>query len=454
MCIALCMQRPASVINIPIVLLGTGAAILAFMQISKSSISNATAMLIVLGAYIGTVLLLETLYKWHEGAGALASEKRTPHAYRYDIATIQRLILKTIGVIWSYGFIAFLYWMFEEYHGNFYTPFWEFLKTLAPYGMALTVPYIMLTDRRMEKPEDGYYQLGSLMVIRWENLDRTVIVQHLLGWVVKGFFLPLMFISLQGNIGYLRHHAPIAHAFNDFPTFFRVAKDILFTIDLLAAVAGYLCTFRLFDTHIRSTEPTLLGWVICIMCYQPFLSLFMNMYLRYSSNNWMQWLEGDETLQIIWGSLMLFLLTIYCFASINFGCRFSNLTHRGIITNGLYYFTKHPAYVSKVLFWWMLHIPFIPLVGWDHALRYSLLMIGVSAVYFLRARTEERHLSHDPTYVRYALWVNEHGVLRWCGKLLPFLRYKAPEGWEKQSKTYRGLTGQTFWRKTIAATRP
>jgi hypothetical protein len=47
-------------------------------------------------------------------------------------------------------------------------------------------------------------------------------------------------------------------------------------------------------------------------------------------------------------------------------------------------------------------------------------------VYYIRARTEERHLSWDPTYVAYAEWIDRHGVLRHLGKLFPFLRYRAP----------------------------
>ena len=44
----------------------------------------------------------------------------------------------------------------------------------------------------------------------------------------------------------------------------------------------------------------------------------------------------------------------------------------------------------------------------------------------LRARTEEKHLSRDPEYVAYALWMNEHGVLRFLNKLSPALKYKGP----------------------------
>ena len=50
---------------------------------------------------------------------------------------------------------------------------------------------------------------------------------------------------------------------------------------------------------------------------------------------------------IIWGAILVVLTGIYAWATMAFGLRFSNLTHRGILTHGPYAFTKHPAYMSK-----------------------------------------------------------------------------------------------------------
>jgi hypothetical protein len=62
------------------------------------------------------------------------------------------------------------------------------------------------------------------------------------------------------------------------------------------------------------------------------------------------------------------------------------------------------------------------------ALRNCCLLGLVNLVYYVRARTEEQHLSRDPTYVAYALWINEHGLLRGLSRLLPFARYRVPGG--------------------------
>jgi hypothetical protein len=59
-------------------------------------------------------------------------------------------------------------------------------------------------------------------------------------------------------------------------------------------------------------------------------------------------------------------------------------------------------------------------------LRHCALLLMLNGVYFLRARTEERHLSRDPEYVAYALWIDAHGLLAGLGRVLPWLRYRAP----------------------------
>ena len=63
------------------------------------------------------------------------------------------------------------------------------------------------------------------------------------------------------------------------------------------------------------------------------------------------------------GAWLVFLTAVYAWATVAFGFRFSNLTHRGILTHGPYAWTKHPAYVSKNLFWWCAVLPFLATSG-------------------------------------------------------------------------------------------
>src|SRR5699024_9622487 len=119
----------------------------------------------------------------------------------------------------------------------------------------------------------------------------------------------------------------------------------VFLVDLVFVCIGYSLTLRILDGHIRSAEPSLLGWGVTLICYQPFWSLIGGQYLAYSPDGlgWGAWLAGSA-LAGVWPVLILILLFFYVWASASFGLRFSNLTHRGILTNGPYRFTKHPAY--------------------------------------------------------------------------------------------------------------
>ena len=87
--------------------------------------------------------------------------------------------------------------------------------------------------------------------------------------------------------------------------------------------------------------------------------------------------------------------SVYVAATLAFGLRFSNLTHRGIITRGPYALVRHPAYTAKILATWTSSLMFF-----TDPRQYLFLLLW-NGVYYLRAVTEERHLSLDPDYRRY-----------------------------------------------------
>ena len=96
-----------------------------------------------------------------------------------------------------------------------------------------------------------------------------------------------------------------------------------------------------------------------------------------------------------------------------FGLRFSNLTYRGVITHGPYRFTRHPAYLSKNLFWWSASLPFLVTDGGPvEAIRNVVGLSLVSAIYYWRARTEEAHLlGEDAKYREYHAWMARQGTI-------------------------------------------
>jgi protein-S-isoprenylcysteine O-methyltransferase Ste14 len=115
----------------------------------------------------------------------------------------------------------------------------------------------------------------------------------------------------------------------------------------------------------------------------------------------------------VWACLLAGLTAIYAWATVAFGIRFSNLTYRGVLTNGPYRYTRHPAYLSKNAFWWLSVLPFMVTSGsLVDVVRNTFFLGCVSAIYYWRARTEEAHLlGEDARYRDYYAWMQAHGLI-------------------------------------------
>ena len=336
----------------------------------------------------------------------------------------RRPMLRLLALAATLGIFGAAYAIFPEYRGNFYAPFWKFLRTIA-YAVPLIPVYLVWSDTRLRDPRDELLELGLLLTGRAREVDYALIRRHFMGWAVKGFFTPLMTVYLSQEVQYLctAFRGATEESWQNYDLWFHLS----YGIDLLFCVVGYTATLRLFDSHIRSVEPTALGWIAALICYQPFYSIVGSMYLKYESDyHWDRWLGDWPHVQDAWGVAIILCVFTYALSTVAFGLRFSNLTHRGIITTGPYRFSKHPAYLAKNLSWWLIAVPFIPSPSVALALRHCALLLLLNGVYLLRARTEERHLSRDPRYVAYALWMNEHGALKGLGRFLPVLKYRAP----------------------------
>src|SRR3546814_19568298 len=99
------------------------------------------------------------------------------------------------------------------------------------------------------------------------------------------------------------------------------------------------------------------------------------------------------------GIVLVLLTAVYAWATVAFGLRFSNLPHRGILTHGPYAWTKHPAYLSKNLFWWLATMPFLATTGsLVVAVRNTVVLGMVTGVSYWRAHNAERHMMSDNAY--------------------------------------------------------
>jgi len=391
-------------------------AVLWYLARHGGGIANLHAVLLLCAAYALPIAVLEAVWlrNWNKTLRTAQTADGDPG----------RLGIKLLGLAATLGFVFLIYWLFPEYHGSFYERYYAMLRLLLPWFLVLALPYFLLVDRFARRPRDGYWHLGHLCLGAFDRVDFHQVGQHLLGWLVKVYFLPLMFIYMSDSVLVLRGY-DFSLLWQDFKSFYDFAFKFLFYIDLLIVTVGYMSTFTVTDSHIRTTEPTFLGWGVALLCYQPMWSFVSANYLDYSPERaWGAWFWGDAVLYPLWGSLILVSIGIYVWSSVPFGLRFSNLTHRGIITNGPYRYCKHPAYLSKNISWWLISMPFMINTTPEEALRHSLLLLGLNFIYLMRARTEERHLSWDPDYRAYAAYIEEYGLLRWVGRALPVLRFR------------------------------
>lgn len=322
---------------------------------------------------------------------------------------IGRSLIKIVGLLYTIILLFLFCELLPEHWSAFYLPAWKFAFWLGGPFLLVTISYFLWVDRMMVTPEDGYWHMGLLAMGRWRSINWIKLKGHAFDWLIKGYFLPFMF---TGSTIHLKLLTEKGINISSFGLCYSTVLSLIFSIDICFGAVGYLLTMRVLDAQIRSSEPTLLGWISAIMCYAPIGPLIWNHYLKYEGPlDWQDWLFPHPIIYISWGFAILVLLAIYTWSTCSFGCRFSNLTNRGIIVDGPYRYVKHPAYLSKNLAWWMISVPFVAHATLLESATACLCLFVTNLVYIIRALTEERHLMRDPAYVAYAEWISHHGLV-------------------------------------------
>ena len=229
-------------------------------------------------------------------------------------------------------------------------------------------------------------------------------------WAVKAFFMPVYAMWLFG----LATYAPRFDLAGVGIILFAVS--FTYAVDLSVALSGCVFATR---TTLYSTQPGLFGWVVCLMCYPPFLA-FWDEYHRVGNKqgSWPTLLNA-EPLAVVGGLLMAGFLILYISATVVFGLRFSNLTNRGVITTGPYRLMKHPAYFAHVANAWVVTFILFPAAGLPVSLHTMLIPVVFTVIYRLRAITEEQHLSELGAYREYSAWIAENGLLARLKRSIP-----------------------------------
>ncbi|AKH42295.1 protein-S-isoprenylcysteine O-methyltransferase Ste14 [Altererythrobacter atlanticus] len=332
------------------------------------------------------------------------------------LSQIRRISLTKLAGLWAtWLLIGAFYCLGRWYWDGQYLFAMRIIGWAAIPIFLLSIPYIFWLDRRMVDPRDHSWHFGALLLGR-EAWDPEQVKKHWRAWIIKGFFGAFMISILPPGFAHVVEadygailSNPVALGTHLF--------ELLFVVDVQIGTVGYLLTLRPLDAHIRSGNPFIAGWLAALICYPPFVYAFMGnggmIQYEYNTAGWGYWFAGQPILLWGWAAMLVFLTAIYAWATVAFGIRFSNLTYRGIITNGPYRFTRHPAYLSKNLFWWLSVLPFlVTSASAVDAIRNTVFLGCVSAVYFWRARTEEAHLlAEDARYGQYHAWMQAHGLI-------------------------------------------
>lgn len=348
--------------------------------------------------------------KVHRGAET-GLDWSNPRPWR---AAIDTGIVKITGLWITWGIIALFYMTGAWYMQGDYRYAVSVMAHAAPFIVIASVPYVIWIDRYLVEPRDGAYAFGQWVIGgQLGKPEPGMVAHHARAWLVKAFFLAFMLSIVPGNFrGTIDWHAddlwsnPVSLA--------GFLISIMFTVDVAFATVGYVLTMRPLGAQIRSANPFLAGWIAALICYPPFVLMGNGgpLFYEQDTRSWDYWFAGQPALLWAWGGLLVVLTGLYAWATVAFGLRFSNLTHRGILTHGPYRLCKHPAYMAKNAFWWLSVLPFLVTTGSvEMAVRNTILLMLVSGVYYWRALTEEAHLGEDPVYRDYAKWMERNAPI-------------------------------------------
>ncbi len=337
--------------------------------------------------------------------------------------------LRVMTKIAGFALAWILLWLWFEWAPVYRRPDYFFtlihIDRALPFLVVAGSLYVVWCDRHMADPHDGAWHAGRALLSpisplllklskRPQDVPKTnwlLAVDFGLGWFIKGFFLVFLISAMPGNIEALSRFPEFNG--NSLARFVFWASTFLFTIDIVIAIVGYASTFKPLNAHIRSVNPTVLGWAAALVCYPPFSAMSGFNLIDYKTGGtlWDLWLkDANLWLQWTWGLGITACLLVYTWATVAFGIRFSNLTNRGILSHGPYRLMRHPAYVAKNIFWWMIHVPWINQLGTTAAIKCCLMLAIVNMIYALRAWTEEQHLSQDPDYLQYKAWIRSRSL--------------------------------------------
>jgi isoprenylcysteine carboxyl methyltransferase (ICMT) family protein YpbQ len=266
--------------------------------------------------------------------------------------------------------------------------------------LLLPLFFSVLLDVITSRPYvDEYWSLGCILVSGLRKL-RPIAKRDFGSCFIKVFFYPMMFVYVEKYLDLFKHYwSPgtwTAAGIYDSLLIYGLLVDLIF------GASGYALSLRILGNRVRSVNPYPAGWLVTIVCYSPFWDMVGRFIVFQWYVDWIVLTKNWPIVQSVWLTMIACCFVVYAWATVELGPKFSNLTYRGTVESGPYRLMKHPAYVSKVVSYWLITVPFVPMHGWAFAFQQCLALSLSCSVYYFRAKYEEKHLLQYPEYKAYA----------------------------------------------------
>lgn len=339
-------------------------------------------------------------------------------------------LISYIEALVTLWLIIFFYKTAGEYgyerQAEFYQVWFRFLDSIWNIVIIAGLPYIVLSSALTEsttKENPRLFALLSLLakiVLRRQHqidsAEKIAALAQLRCLILRLIFLPLAavlfsqhFVVLVQSIDQIGSRIASSSTAADYThaafnrDFVKTSMALILCIIAALASCGYMLSSRWLNNHFRSVDPSLLGWTVCLLNFPPF-TLAVTWFFKGPMEHGFLSLDSQILISFL-ALIFVGAFTISLCASLCFGSRYANLSHRGIICNGPYAWVRHPDYAAMNIAWWCTGIPFILLIMNKNGFAAgATLFIGLclnSVVYYLRAITEEKHLLRDPDYENY-----------------------------------------------------
>ncbi len=339
--------------------------------------------------------------------------------------------IKYLGVVFGMFLILFMYWMIPEYQIlKYLNPINEAKFFIFTLVLVCAGPMIFLSEYFLGHKNDGTYNMGLFVTLQTEKVDWKSFRDGILEWLIRLIFLTLNFTSAVKLMGTYRSN-PAYFLDHSFLNAVFVLESLIFFIILIVILPGYLFSWRLIGTDTKKIDSTWFAWIVLLICYQPFVGPVFQTTFKYvpevalvtNGSILSYYFSGIPILLYVIGFAIILFALIHLWAEAIIGIRSSNISNKGIITNGPFLFTKHPVYLSKIFGWFLISLPFFNALTALESFRLGLAFLVICAIYVGRSVSEERLLATDPTYVKYALYMDKYATFAFIGKIFPFMSF-------------------------------